>query len=50
MPSTSAPPDLSIAVVEDDAPLRDMLCSAISATAGMQVAAQFAAVGPALAD
>ena len=48
MPSTSPPPDLSIAVVEDDAPLRDMLCSAISATAGMQVAAQFAAVGPAL--
>lgn len=48
MPSLSPLPDLSIAVVEDDAPLRDMLCAAIAATPGMQVAAQFAAVAPAL--
>jgi DNA-binding NarL/FixJ family response regulator len=42
-------PDLSIAVVEDDAPLRETLCAAINAQTGMFVAASFDRIAPAMA-
>lgn len=47
MPAPSPPP-LSIAVVEDDTPLRDMLCAGIDAQPGMRVAASFTSVAPTL--
>lgn len=42
-------PGLSIAVVEDDAPLRDTLCAAINAQPGMQVSAALGSLADALA-
>ncbi len=42
-------PGLSIAVVEDDAPMRETLCAAINAQPGMRVTAAFDCMAPALA-
>ena len=42
-------PGLSIAVVEDDAPLRETLCAAINAQPGMQVTAAWGTLAEALA-
>jgi len=49
MLSQSQEPGLSIAVVEDDAPLRETLCAAINAQPGMQVTAALGSLADALA-
>ena len=48
MQSPLSDPVLSVAVIEDDAFLRETLCRAIAAQPGMRVAASFGAVGPAI--